>query len=137
MGRLGPYERAVAFHPAAGGFHRLHGLGMGRKVAYSDIRSGVSARNRRDIVDDPDAAAVGGQDQVRCARMNDEVAHRDAGKLLPLYWAQRWPPSMLIHKSELRAEEEQVGIDRVFVDDVGIAAHAVLPAAGSAFQVLP
>ena len=59
------------------------------------------------------------------------------GKSLPLYCAQRWPPSMLIHRPNSVPRNSRLGFDGVLLDHVGVAADAVLLRRGSAVQVLP
>ena len=63
---------------------------------------------RRDVVDDPDAAAVRGDDQVVVARMNRQVANRDVRQIAALVLRPLRAAVERNPQPEFRAEEEQV-----------------------------
>ena len=82
------------------------------------------AAQRGDVVDDPDAAAVGREHQIAVARLDGEIAHRhrrevSALELRPVRTAVDRDP-----QAEFGAEEQQLRVDGVFADHVRVAAHA-------------
>src|SRR5581483_3835625 len=84
VGRVIANERGVTGRPAALAFDSLlHGTG--RNESHILLQQVGSQRTPgRNIVHDPDAAAVCGQNEVVVARVNGEIAHSDSGKMVAL-----------------------------------------------------
>ena len=79
---------------------------------------------RRDVIDDPDSASVSGQDQIVVARLNGQVPDRNGRNVATL---ELRPVSAGIGgdpQAELRAHEQQMRLDGVFLDDVNVAADS-------------
>ena len=93
-----------------------------RRLLRQQLRA--QGAQRRDVVDDPDAAAVRGDDEVVVARLDDEVAHGDRGELVALEAGPGLAAVDRDPQAELGAEEQQVRLLRVFLDDVRVAADA-------------
>ena len=113
----------VAVHPSGKGRHALHS----RRDLHEHRLFGQRVRSeraeRRDVVDDPDAASVRGDHQVVVPGMNDQVAHRDAGQVAslvlgPLPAAVEGNP-----QSQLGAQIEKIAVDRILAQHVRVAAH--------------
>jgi len=123
-GTAGTGEGFVALGPAAVGVHVLdRGLAgeQDRVFLHEFWREGTE---RRDVIDNPDTAAVRGKNEVVFARVNHDIAHRDRGKIASLVFS---PPLTAIDgdpEAELRAQQQQRGAHRVLFDDMSIAAHA-------------
>src|SRR5690349_13967137 len=79
-----PGIHGAPIRPAAAGFESLlRGLRREeRRVLPHDF--GSKLPKRRDVVHNPDAAAVGGKHEVRFAGMNNDVADRHVGKIAAL-----------------------------------------------------
>ena len=78
---------------------------------------------RRQVVDDPDAASVRRQHQIAVARMDLEISHRHARELAA---AELRPVPAAVEgdeESQLGSEEEQVLLQRVLLDHVRITAQ--------------
>ena len=67
---------------------------------------GSEFAQRRDVVNDPDAAAVRGDDQRRFAGLNGDVAHRDVGKFVALVLRPLLAAVERNPQPEFRAEEQ-------------------------------
>ena len=92
---------------------------------------------RREVVDDPDAAAVRRDHQVAVARLDLQVAHGDAREVAAL----ELRPASRRRRARSRGRTRcpgraACGFDRVLLDDVRVAAHALLGAT-MRVQVLP
>src|SRR5262249_53873400 len=79
---------------------------------------------RRDIVNDPDAAAVGGQDKVGFTGMDNDIAYSGCREvaafvLRPLFAAIDRNP-----ETEFCSQKEKIRINGIFCDHVGISAPA-------------
>src|SRR6516225_5471659 len=76
-------ERGAAFQPAAEGFDALLRGTVGKKRGgfFGPHLWGEMAK-RGDVVDDPDTTAVRGNDEIGITGMDDEIAHRHAGKIV-------------------------------------------------------
>ena len=131
VGDHGPARRIVADEhgravgPAAVDLKPLLRRLARREAGFAGEQRRRHRAQRRDVVDDPDAAAMRADDQIVRARLDRQIAHghvRQAAALeaRPVAAAvDRYP------EAELGAEEQQVGLDQVFLDHVRIAAHAL------------
>ena len=123
VGRIRSHERRVAVRPPAARLQPLH-RGPGRKErGGAREHRGRERAQRRDVVDDPNAAAVRGDHEIVVARMDREIAHRHRGQV-PTLVARPLLAAVERHpQPELGAEEQQVLVDEIFLDHVGVAAH--------------
>ena len=122
----GAVKRVVALTPPAVGLQILHRAArrQQRGLGRENLRS--QRAQRRNVVNDPDAASMRCQHQVALALLDDDVAHghgREVGALVlcPVIAAIHAHP-----QAQLGAQEEQLRILGVFGDDVRIAMHAAL-----------
>ena len=79
---------------------------------------------RRDVVDDPDAAPVRRDHQIVIARVNDQVAHRDVGQFAALVLR----PLACRHRAKSRGPcsvptNSSSRLTKVLSDDVRVTAH--------------
>src|SRR5215211_7485647 len=93
-----------------------------RNVLLQQIRS--QRAQRCDVINNPDAAAVGRQNKLVVARLNRQIAYGNgremiAFKLRPAFSSVDRDP-----KSELGAEEKKIGLNQVLLDDVCVTANA-------------
>src|ERR1051326_2400465 len=111
VGRVVAGELRVAGVPAAAAGDALHrGTPLNEENVFRES-FGREHSQRRDVVNDPDAAPVRGNDEVVVARVYGEVAHGDvrhvaALVLRPLPTAVERDP-----QAELRADEEKVAVN--------------------------
>ena len=117
---LGPGEAGLArlLDEVRDGRRRRHHVHDARLVLR-----GASAQGP-DVVDHPGRAAVGPDHEVVVPRVDDERAHGDGGEAL----APRLPVSATVlaqPQAGLGAQEEQVGVDRVLLQGVGMADDAL------------
>ena len=104
--RIGPGIHRASFHPAA--IRRqplLRGLGLEENCPLRH-NFGSQLAQRRDVVHDPDSAAMRGDDQIRFARVNHDIPDGHRRKLVafvlrPVLSAIRRNP-----ESELRPEKQ-------------------------------
>ena len=80
---------------------------------------------RRDVVDDPDAAAMRGENQIVIPRLNRQVANGNGRKMVafelrPVFSAINRNP-----QSKLRAEEKKIRLNQIFLDHVRVSANAL------------
>src|SRR5713101_6597827 len=116
-------EGRVALGPSAGGGHALLGRPPRKEGDVHRERLVGERPERRQVIDDPDAAAVRRQHQVAIARMDLQIAHRDAREVAA---AELRPAPATVdgdEETELGPQEEQILFHRVFLDHVRIAAH--------------
>src|SRR5574341_980085 len=76
----------------------------------------VQLFKRRDVVEDPDRAAVSAEDEVVVARMDDDVVHRHGGEI---HFDAR-PGAAAVEAGEgavLGADKKQIGAARVLAND--------------------
>src|SRR6185312_7027812 len=108
--------------------HRLLHFGvvlpLHRRARIEQMQVGipdlVELFQRGDVVGDPDRTAVGGDDQVAVAGMDEHIVHRDGGQvgheLLPTAGAVGGD-----EQAALGADEEQVGVARVLAHRLYLA----------------
>jgi len=70
-------ENGIAISPAPAGGNSLHGGLALHELGFLRQSVGRQLSQRRDVVDDPNAAAVRCDHQITIARMNRQVAYRD------------------------------------------------------------
>ncbi len=117
VGRVGTEEKL----PACGAFvgprapHR--GGANVEELEVGGSHRVVQLLERRDVVEDPDGAAVGAEDQVVFARVDEDVVHRHGGEI-HLYAR---PGAAAVEAgvgAVFGASEEQVGVARMLADHV-------------------
>ena len=124
-GRVVADEHGGAIRPSA---IRLDALLDGTSRKEGRIlrqQQGTQVAQRRDVIDDPDAAAMGCQHQVVVPRLDGQVADRHRRQMAAL---ERGPVGSGIRgdpQPELGAEEQQLRVDGIFLDHMRIAAHAL------------
>ena len=124
VGRIVPDESGAAACPAALRINALlHGTRRYKERLLSE-QIGGKRTQRSDVVNDPDASSVRSQDEVVLPRMNRQVAHRHRRETASLELRPGLAAIDRNKEPELRAEEEQVLLDEVLLDDVGVAANA-------------
>ena len=123
--RVVAHERRGAVGPAP---LRLDALLRGACRHEGGVLRGKLRRQltqRRDVVHDPDAAAVRGDHEVAVARLHGEIAHRDGGQMpAPVLR----PVRAAVHRhreSQLRAEVEELRVDGILLDHVRVTAHTL------------
>src|SRR3569623_1975111 len=118
-------ERRVAVGPAAARRPALLRRAAGKECGRMLQRRIRERTQWREIVDDPDAAAVRRDDQIALARVNLDLAHRDVGEVVTLELRERLAAVDRDPQAELGAEEQQIFLDRVFLDRVRVAANVI------------
>src|SRR5687768_10719269 len=108
IGRIVPDERSAATRPAALRINALLHRTRGNKARFLPEQIGTERTQRRDVVNDPDAASVGPQNKIVFARMDRQVAHRHRWKSASLELRPGFAAIDRNKEPELRAEEEQV-----------------------------
>src|SRR5207247_7841439 len=93
-----------------------------RNVLLQQIRS--QRAQRCDVINNPDAAAVGRQNKLVVARLNRQIAYGNGGemvafKLRPVFSSVDRDP-----KSELGAEKKKIRLNQVLLDEVRVTANA-------------
>ena len=80
--RIGPREHRASFYPAAiRGEPLLRGLSLEENcLLRHDFGSQLT--QRRDVVHNPDAAAMGGDHKIRFARLHHYVTHGHVGEFV-------------------------------------------------------
>ncbi len=126
--RVLPDEGGVALRPAARPLHPLLHRPARQEGHLAPQHLRRERAQRREVVHDPDAAAVRGDDQVVLARMDQQIPHRDAGEVAALELRPALARVGRDPQPELGPAEEQARLHRVFLDDLGVAAHALLRA---------
>ena len=94
-----------------------------RNILLQQIRS--QRAQRRDVVYDPDAAAMRGENKIVVPRLNRQVANGNGRKMVafelrPVFSAINRNP-----QSKLRAEEKKIGFNQIFFNHVRVAANAL------------
>src|SRR4030088_208659 len=108
----------VPLRPSARNFKVLHGWPARNQDGLLRHQVGAQRAQRRNIVNDPNAAAVSGKDKISLARMNHDVAHRSRRKIRSPVLR---PALSAIHrnpKSERSSYKKKIRIRRIFFDDV-------------------
>src|SRR5207244_6628560 len=95
-----------------------------RNILLQQIRS--QRAQRRDVINNPDPAAVGRQNKFVVARLNHQIAYGNgremvAFKLRPAFSSIDRDP-----KSELGAEKKKIRLNQILLDDVRVTANAFL-----------
>ena len=119
VGRILALEEQVAPAVAAALDAEPPGPGLARLEedgVLADDRVGRLAQGR-DVVEDPQAAAVRRGDEVVVAGVDEEVVEGDRGHVQAEVGPARARVAAVVD-AELGAEEEQVLVDRVLADDV-------------------
>src|SRR3954466_12865914 len=75
------------------------------------------------VVDDPDATAMSGQNKITLARVDDNIAHRHGRKVRAFVLRPALSTIDGNPKSEFSTEKEQVRINCILGDDVRKTAH--------------
>src|ERR1700733_839283 len=119
-----PMEGVVALRPSALSLHVLNDRRNRKEFRLISHEFGGERAPGGDVVDDPDAAPVGGKHEVRGLGVNDKIANGDVGKVAALVLGPSNASIVADPETKLSAEEEQVGIDRVLFDNVRVPAHA-------------
>src|SRR5580765_311151 len=116
-------ECGASLGPTAVGLKPLlSGLGLQEDgVLLHDV--GRKFAQRADVVNDPNATAVRCENQIGLAWMDDDIANRDGGQfvsfvLRPVAAAIQRDP-----QSEFSSQIQNVGIDWIFFDDMGVATN--------------
>src|ERR1700730_2528585 len=99
-------EYRVAIRPAAVGFKALLHWSRGNEGDFLRQELVRQAAPRRDVVNNPDAAAVRGQNEIVLARLNREVAHCYCRKMIAFELRPGFAAVDRNPKSELRPEEK-------------------------------
>ena len=102
---------ALDAEPARAGLARIEQGGVLAEDGVGRLAQG------RDVVEDPEAPAVGRGDEVVVARVDEEVVDGDRGHVQ----RQAGPARAAVaaeEDPEFRAQEEEVLVDRVLADDV-------------------
>src|SRR6266566_6988568 len=79
---------------------------------------------RRDIVDDPDAATMRCEGEIVFARLDGQIANGNSRKMVAFKLCPVFSPIDRDPKSKLGAEKEEVWFDHVFLDHVSVSANA-------------
>ena len=80
---------------------------------------------RTDVVDDPHPAAMRRKHQIVFAFLERDVAHGEAvGEVVGLELGPRLAAVQRREQAHLGAEEQDVGVEPVFLDHMGVAANA-------------
>src|SRR5207302_6887325 len=102
----------------------LRGLALQEdSVLRQDLRSQLP--QRRDVIHDPNAAAMRGDDQIGLTRMHHNIAHGDVGELATFVLGPLLATIERNPQTKLGAGKEQVWRYRVFFYDVRVAADAL------------
>src|SRR5207237_2486380 len=105
--------RIIAFGPAAESLQILYGRRYGKERSRGVQRRRIEGAPRRDVVDDPDAAAMRREHEVRRPRMDDEIAHGHGRKVAALVLRPAAAAVDADPQAELRPEVQQAAIDRI------------------------
>ncbi len=124
--RIRPGEHGASVRPAAAGFQSLlRGLGgKENRLLAHDIGSQLS--QRRDVVDDPYAAPMSGEHEVRFARMHHDVADGYAREIMALVLRPVLTAIQGNPQAKLRANIQNVLRNLILFDDMGVATHAAI-----------
>ena len=94
-----------------------------RNVLLQQI--GSQRAQRRDVVNDPDPAAVGRQNQIVVARLNRQIAYGNGGEMVAFELRPAFSAVDRDPQSELGAEKKKIRFNQVFLDDVRVSANAL------------
>src|SRR6185312_8112302 len=114
-----------AFGPAALALNSLLHRSPWKQHGAAGESLRAQLAERADIVDDPDSAPVGGQHHVVVALLKRDVAYRQAGGEIVRLELRPALPAVEAHvEPELGPEEQDVWVEPVLLDHMGIAANA-------------
>ena len=94
-----------------------------RNVLLQQIRS--QRAQRRDVVNYPDPAAMGSENQLVIARLNRQIANGNGRKMVALKLRPAFSAINRNPESELRAEEKKIRLNQVFLNHVRVTANAL------------
>ena len=136
IGGIVPHEIGITFRPATIALDALFHRCRGHQRDVGGHHRGRQVAQWRHVVDHPDAAAMRGQHQIIALLGLHDVAHGDGREIAG---AELFPVRTAIaadEHAELGAGIEDLRIDPVFLDDVGVAADAGRRRASDAGEAL-
>src|SRR5262249_16912515 len=121
--RIGADKCRVTIGPAAGTADALYRrLGLNKNhILGKRLRS--QGTQGRDVVHDPDAATVRADHQIMIPGMYAQVHDRNVRQFTSLILGPLLAAVERDPEAKLRAQEEQIAIDRVFLNDMRVAAN--------------
>ena len=122
--RIVANKNGVPIGPAALAFDALlhRARRNKRDVLLQQIRS--QRAQRRDVINNPDAAAVGRQNKLVVARLNRQVAYGNGGEMVAFKLRPAISSVDRDPKSELGAEKKKIRLHQVLLDDMRVTANA-------------
>src|SRR5581483_8038936 len=119
-------EGVCSLRPSALGLHPLHRRRSRQEacVFLHDFRR--QRTERRDVVDDPDAATVRSQHEIVGARLNDKIIHSYGWEAAALVLRPALAAIVADEEPKLSSKEKQVGAYQVFFDHVCPAVHSAV-----------
>src|SRR4029077_9782929 len=94
-----------------------------RNILLQQIRS--QRAQRCDVINNPDAAAVGRQNKLVVARLNRQIAYGNGGEMVAFKLRPAFSSVDRDPKSELGAEKKKIRFNQVLLDDVRVTANAL------------
>ena len=93
-----------------------------RNILLQQIRS--QRAQRRDVINNPDPAAMRRKNQIVVPRLNRQVANGNGRKMVALELRPAFSSVDRDPKSELGAEKKKIGLNQVLLDHVRVSANA-------------